>query len=177
MKELNGRLIKSKETVRSFGKPRNQISSQAKQHRGQWFRTFTRSQKKGGESKRHINVHYNRAFAKHYTRLLFKQNSPLKEKQLALRMAFDDKAYLRCGAGEGFSRPLHKPIQLTDDSLQFQLPMSDHPDQVGYVTPGFILMLNDQDETELRGRDKYVPSDVTVSVTVKTKDDLCLKCH
>ena len=102
LKELNGRPIKSKETVRSFGKPRSQRSRQAKQHRGQWPWSFTRSQKKDGESKRHINVQYNSVFAKHHTYLLLKQNSPLKEKQLALRIAFDDKAYLRCGTGEGF---------------------------------------------------------------------------
>ena len=47
--------------------------------------------------------------------------------------------------------------------------MSDYPDKVGYVTPGVILMVNNQEETELRGRDKYVPSEVTVSVTVKPK--------
>ena len=47
--------------------------------------------------------------------------------------------------------------------------MSIYPDKVGYVTPGVILMVNNQEETELRGRDKYVPSDVTVSVTVKPK--------
>ena len=45
--------------------------------------------------------------------------------------------------------------------------MSYYPDKVGYVTPGVILMFNSQEETELRERDKYVPSDLAVSVKPK----------
>ena len=47
--------------------------------------------------------------------------------------------------------------------------MSDYPEKCGYVTPGVILMVNDQEEVEFRGRDKFVPKDVTVSVTAKPK--------
>ena len=90
LKQLNQ---KSKETVRSFGKPRNKRSYQAKQHRGQWWLwSYTRSEKKDTDPQRHINVHHNRAFAKNFTRLLFGRNSPLKGKHLSLRIAFDDKA-------------------------------------------------------------------------------------
>ena len=169
LKQLNQRLIKSKETVRSFGKPRNKQSYQAKQHRGQWLWSYTRSEKKDADPKRHINVHHNRAFAKNFTRLLFGRNSPLKDKHLSLRITFDDKAYLRCNTGEEFCRPIHKPIQLNDKNLRFELPMSDYPEKCGYVTPGVILMVNDQEEVEFRGRDKFVPKDVTVSVTAKPK--------
>ena len=99
LKKLNCRLIKSKETVRAFGKPRNKRSRQAKQHRGRWLWSFTRSEKK--LPVRHINVHYNRAFVKNYTRLLLKKTSPHLKR--GIRVAIDDKAYLRCGTSEGFS--------------------------------------------------------------------------
>ena len=94
LKQLNQRLIKSKEIVRSFGKPRNKRSYQAKQHRGQWLWPYTRSEKKDADPKRHMNVHHNRAFAKNFTRLLFGRNSPLKDKHLSLRIAFDVKLTL-----------------------------------------------------------------------------------
>ena len=118
--------------------------------------------KKDGDPKRHINVHHNRAFAKKITRLPFGRNSPRKDKHLSLRIAFDDKAYFRCNTSEGFCRPIHKPIQLNDKNLRFELPMSDYPEKCGYVTPGVILMVNDQEEVEFRGRDKFVPKDVSV---------------
>ena len=117
LKQLNQRLIKSKETVHSFGKPRNRPSYQAKQHRGQWLCSYTRSEKKDADPKRHINVHHNRAFAKNFTPLLFGRNSPPKDKPLSLRIAFDDKAYLRCNTSEGFCRPKHKPMQLMSQSI------------------------------------------------------------
>ena len=47
--------------------------------------------------------------------------------------------------------------------------MSDYPEKCRYVTPGVILMVNDQEEVEFRGRDKFVRKDVTVSVTAKPK--------
>ena len=78
LKQLNQRLIKSKETVHSFGKPWNKRSYHARQHRGQWLWSYTRSEKKDADPKRHINVHHNRVFAKNVTHLLFGRNSHLK---------------------------------------------------------------------------------------------------
>ena len=46
LKRNKRRPIKSKETVRAFGKPRNKRSLQAKQHRGKSLWSFTKSQKK-----------------------------------------------------------------------------------------------------------------------------------
>ena len=157
LKQLNQRLIKSKETVRSFGKPRNKRSCQAKQHRGQWLWSYTRSEKKMLIQKGILMCTTTGPFSKNFTRLLFGRNFPLKDKHLSLRIAFDDKAYLRCHTSEGFCRPIHKPIQLNDKNLRFELPMSDYPEKCGYVTPGVILMVNDQEEVEFRGRDKFVP--------------------
>ena len=86
-----------------------------------------------------------------------------------LRLAIDDKCYLRCGTSEGFSRPLHRPLQLAKEEFKFELPSSDYPKKTGYVSPGVILMVNEQTETEYNRRDRYVPRDVTVSVTCKPK--------
>ena len=63
------RLIKSSETVRSWERCRNKRSRQAKQHRGRNFWSHVRSQKTFKQ--RHVNVHYNRAHIKNYTRLAF----------------------------------------------------------------------------------------------------------
>ena len=109
LRKLNCRLIKSKETVRSFDKPRNRRSRQAKQHSGKRVWSFTRSEKKQS-SNRHIHIHYNRAHVKKYTRLLFRKES--RHLNRGLRIAIEDKAYLKCGTREGFSRPLHKPVQI-----------------------------------------------------------------
>ena len=165
LKKLNCRLIKSKETVRAFGKPRNKHSRQAKQHRGRWLWSFTRSEKK--LPVRHINVHYNRAFVKNYTRLLFKKASSHLNR--GIRVAIDDKAYLRCGTSEGFSRPIDKPVHLSDPEMKFQLPASDYPKSCGYISPGVIMMVNEMDEVESNGDDKYSPADVTISVNCKPK--------
>ena len=46
LKQLNCHLIKSKETVRAFGKPRNKRSIQAKQHRGKWLWAYSKSEER-----------------------------------------------------------------------------------------------------------------------------------
>ena len=158
-------LIKSKETVRSWGKPRNKRSRQAKQHRGKGLWKRKRAEKKRSDI--HINSHYNRAHVKNYTRLIFQNGSPYKE--FSVRRAIDDKAYLRCGTSEGFSRPIHTPVQLSAENLQFRLPSSDYPQECGYVSPGVILLVNDMNEVEYKNTDRYVKEDVTVTVTCKPK--------
>ena len=35
--------------------------------------------------------------------------------------------------GEGFSRPIHRPVELTDTELQFQLPTSDYPESFAWL--------------------------------------------
>ena len=85
------------------------------------------------------------------------------------RIAIDDNCYLRYGTSEGFSRPPHIPAQLVQDELKHELPSSDYPKRTGYVSPGVVLMVNEQIETEHNGQDKFVPGDVTVSVTCKPK--------
>ena len=110
---------------------------------------------------------YNRAFVKNYTKLLFKKTSPHLNR--GIRVAIDDKAYLRCGTSEGFSRPIHKPVHLSDPEMKFQLPASDYPKSCGYISPGVIMMVNEMDEVERNGDDKYSPADVTISVNCKPK--------
>lgn len=156
-------LIKSTETVRSWGRPTNKSSRQAKQHRGRNLWSYVKSQKK--HRQRHINVHYNRAHIKHYTRLAFGKSFDLT--QYVVRRAMDDKAYVRCGTSEGFSRPLHRPVQPA--ATPFELPSSDYPDTVGYVSPGVILLVNEMEEVEHLGRDRFTQADVTVTVTCKPK--------
>lgn len=158
-------LIRSRETVRSWGKPRNKRSRQAMQHRGEGLWKTRRSEKK--LSDRHVNIHYNRAHIKNYTRLIFKNDSPYRK--FAVRRAMDDKAYLRCGTSEGFSRPIHTPFQISSESLQFKLPSSDYPQDSGYVSPGVILLVNNMKEVPYNGTDKFVREDVTVTVTCKPK--------
>ena len=161
-------LIKSTETVRSWGRSRSKSSRQAKQHRGRNLWAHVRSQKKYGQ--RHINVHYNRAHVKNYTRLAFGKSFNLSP--YVVRRAIDDKAYVRCGTSEGFSRPLHRPSQLVESPVC--LPSSDYPDSVGYVSPGVILVVNEMDEIEHQGKDiKFTPTDVTVTVTCKPKHVYC----
>lgn len=158
-------LIRSRETVRSWGKPRNKRSRQAMQHRREGLWKTRRSEKK--LSDRHVNIHYNRAHIKNYTRLIFKNDSPYRK--FAVRRAMDDKAYLRCGTSEGFSRPIHTPFQISSESLQFKLPSSDYPQDSGYVSPGVILLVNNMKEVPYNGTDKFVREDVTVTVTCKPK--------
>lgn len=84
-----------------------------------------------------------------------------------IRRGIDDKAYVRSGTSEGFSRPLHPPVQPT--VTPFQIPSSDYPDTVGYVSPGVILLVNDMEEVSHDGNDMFKPEDVTVTVTCKPK--------
>ena len=79
------------------------------------------------------------------------------------------KAYLRCGTSEGLSRPLHTPVQLSGENLQFKLPSSHYPQECGYVSPGVILLVNDMKEVSYKDRDRYAKEDVTVTVTCKPK--------
>ena len=158
-------LIKSLETVRSWGKPKNKRSRQAQQHRGRGLWKSKRAEKERAD--RHVNIHFNRAHVKNYTRLIFKKNSPYK--RFSVRRAMDDKAYLRCGTSEGFGRPTNTPVQLSGENLQFKLPSSDYPQECGYVSPGVILLVNKMKEVEYNETDRYVKDDVTVTVTCKPK--------
>ena len=81
----------------------------------------------------------------------------------------DDKAYLRCGTSEGFSRPIHTPVQISQENLQFKLPASDYPQECGYVSPGVILLVNNMNEVSYKNTDRYVRDNVTVTVTCKPK--------
>ena len=162
LKKVGKKLIKSKETCRSWGKCRNKRSRQAKQHRGRNLWSYLKSQNNFRST--HINVHYNKAHVKKYARFAFGNNAL---KSLVCRQAMDDKAYIRCGTSEGFSRPLHRPVQVEGE--HGMLPSSDYPDPVGYVSPGVILMVNDMKEVEHGNSKSFVPTDVTVSVTCKPK--------
>ena len=156
LKEIGKKAIKSKETVRSWGKCRNKRYRQANQHRGQNLWAHLRPQKK--LHRRHINVHYNRAHVKNDTRFSFASSNVVQGKHLVIRRAIDDKAYIRCGTSEGFSRPLHTPVQLnTGYDSHFKLPSANYPDPVGYVSPGVVLMVSDMKEEKHNGSDKFVP--------------------
>lgn len=150
--------------MRSWGRCRNKRSIEAKQHRGKNLWSFARSQKNLKTS--HVNIHYNLAHIKNYTRLAFGESFK-KYRDLSVRRALDDKAYVRCGTSEVFSRPLNRPLQVTES--HFQLPSSDYPDTVGYVSPGVILLVNDMKEVQHEVRDKFTTTDSTVTVTCKPK--------
>ena len=162
--------IKSRETVRSWGRCKNKRYCQAQQHRGRNVWAHLRAPKKQCEC--HINMHYNRSHIKNYTRLAFGgAKNLLAERGLVIRQAIDNKAYVRCGTSEGFSRPVHTPVNLNtgNDVNLFQLPSSDYPDPVGYVSPGVVLLVNDMKEIDHEGKDKFVPTNVRVTVTCKPK--------
>ena len=59
---------------------------------------------------------------------------------------------------------------LTEMSQEMlDLPAYDFPDKCGYVAPGVNLIINEMKEKEIKGRDVYASTDVTVSVTCKPK--------
>ena len=136
--------IKSSETVRSWGKSKNKRSIQSLQHRGSNIWARQTPQKKFAEA--HLNIHYNRAHIKYYTRMIFSHATRDKFKQHTIRRAMDDKAYIRCGTSEGFSRPMVKPLVPTTKTEKFEIPCYDFPDKVGYVAPGVILIINYMNE-------------------------------
>ena len=53
--------------------------------------------------------------------------------------------------------------------MKFQLPASDYLKSCGYISPGVIMTVNEMDEVERNGDDKYSPADVTISVNCKPK--------
>ena len=120
------RLIKLYETIRSWGKPKNKRSIQSLQHRGKGLSSHRKPQKKYPGA--HVNIHYNRAYIKHYTRLIFSNKTKNKYRHYSLRRCIDDKAYLRCGTSEGFSRPKHVPVMLKSE--QTELPSYDFPENL-----------------------------------------------
>lgn len=160
-------LVKSYETARSWAKPKNKRSIQAKQHRG--LGLFSHKKAAKSLTDEHINVHYNRAHVKYYTRMIFSGKTKPKFKHLTIRHCIDDKAYLRCGTSEGFSRPAHVPLVPTAPEKQPKLPAYDFPEKVGYVAPGVHLIIKDMKESERNGRDSYSIAEAKISVTCKPK--------
>lgn len=158
------KVIKSQETVRSWGKARNKRTRQATQHRGSnlWARQKPQ--------KIYLNIHYNRAHIKYYTRMIFGHATRDKFKQHTIRRAMDDKAYIRCGTSEGFSRPMVKPLVPTLKSENVAIPCYDFPDKVGYVAPGVTLIINDMKEVvDENGKDSYAMTDAIPVVNCKPK--------
>ena len=161
------RTIKSKETVRSWARPKNKRSNQSKQHRGQGLFRFKKPNKK--YSIAHINMHYNRAHIKQYTRFTFsKHGQRQKYEKYTVRRCMDDKAYLKCGTSEGFSRPRTRPIMVGDHE-GLELPIYDFPEEAGYVSPGVNLIIKSMNEVEHQGRDVFALNGATISVTCKPK--------
>ncbi|KAJ7384371.1 hypothetical protein OS493_022484 [Desmophyllum pertusum] len=66
-------------------------------------------------------------------------------------------------------QPIHTPVQISQENLQFKLPASDYPQECGYVSPGVILLVNNMKEVSYKDTDRYVRDDVTVTVTCKPK--------
>ena len=66
----------------------------------------------------------------------------------------------------GVFTPISLSLQLVGSPVH--LPSSDFPDNVGYVSPGVILV-NEMDEIEHEDKDKFSPTDVMVTVTSKPK--------
>jgi hypothetical protein len=162
----NGKpLIKSYETVRSWGKPCNKRSQQSKQHRGKGL--FLHKRAKKTFTNVHLNIHYNRAHIKYYTRYIFSTKRKHLYSQYTIRRCFDDKAYLRCGTSEGFSRPKSRPVMLVESEPE--LPAYDFPEKAGYVSPGVSLIIKDMVEKRINDRDTFATTDVTISVTCKPK--------
>ena len=83
--------------------------------------------------------------------MLFSSQTKATLRKYAIRQCMDDKAYLRCGTSEGFSRPAHTPLAPIDKSNCPSLPVYDFPEKVGYVTPGVHLIINDMSEGERNG--------------------------
>ena len=110
LKEHGKRYTKSEETIRSWARPRYKKSIQSAQHRGRGLFKCKRALKNYAEA--HVNIHYNRAHIKQYTRFVFSKVQRHAFRKYTIRRCFDDKAYLRCDTSEGFSRPMTKPIML-----------------------------------------------------------------
>ncbi len=165
--EENGkRKIKSVSTVRSWSAPKNKRSIQSRQHRGRSL--FKHKKPMKNITDEHINLHYNRAHIKYYHRKFFSSQHAKRYTQYVVRRLIDDKAYLRCGTSEGFSRPRTKPITLTDRE-QAALPAYDFPEECGYVAPGVNLIIHDFEEIRVDGRDKFAAKSATISTTCKPK--------
>ena len=64
---------------------------------------------------------------------------------------------------------IHTPFQISSESLQFKLPLSDYPQDSGSVSPGVILLVNNMKEVPYNGTDKFMREDVTVTVTCQPK--------
>ncbi|CAG2213077.1 unnamed protein product [Mytilus edulis] len=165
LKENGQKIIKSYETVRSWGVAKNKRSMQSKQHRGRGL--FSHRKPKKNFVDTHMNIHYNRAHIKNYTRFFFAEKSKQTLDGYTLRRCFDDKAYLRCGTAEGFSRPKNKPLLIEQEKLE--LPSYDFPEKCGYIAPGVNLIIHDMEENNVKGRDTFSVKNVTVSVTCKPK--------
>ena len=102
---------------------------------------------------------------KNYTRFAFSNKTKPKVFRYIIHRAADDKAYICAGTSEGFNRPLHTPLSLTQEDLAFKLPAYDYPKEVGYVSPGVIQILTDMEEND----DKFFISKNLVTVTCKAK--------
>ena len=165
--EHGTRLVKSYETPRSWAKARNCRSVHAKQHIGRSMFSYRRAKKVF--TAEHVNIHYNRAHIKSYTRRIFSRNNRSRYQPCTVRDCFDEKAYLRCGPAEGFCRPSHAPITPLSPQLQPTLPCYDFPDSAGYIAPGVHLFITDMEECDMAGQDKFSISAATISVTCKPK--------
>ena len=142
-------LIKSRETVRSWSKPRNKRSSQAMQHRGEglwkqdglkrncqmcmWISTTT------GLTLTITPAWYLR-MTPHTASLLWEEPWMTKPIWVA--------GPLKASVGQS----IYTPFQISSENLQFKLPSSDYPQDSGSVLPGVILLVNNMKEVPYNGQ-------------------------
>ena len=140
LKQKGKKQIRSATTVWHRSAPRNKRSIQAKRHKFKGL--FCTKKPPKTEDKDNENTHHQRAHVRNVQRTFWSQKTS-SNRQFVFMQSIDDKAYVRPGTSEGFSKARNvKVLMPSDINKQRKLPKYDFAESSAFVTPSTHRILH-----------------------------------
>ena len=141
LKQKGKKQIRSATTVWHRSAPRNKKSIQAKRHKFKGL--FCTKKPPKTEDKDNENTHHQRAHVRNVQRSFWSQKTSSNRKYVFMQ-SIDDKAYVRPGTSEGFSKARNVKVLMPSDinNKQRKLPKYDFADSSAFVTPSTHRILH-----------------------------------
>jgi hypothetical protein len=160
------RLIRSANTVKCLGKPRNKRSIEAKHHKGKGLFCTRKPPKKANDDNE--NTHHQRSHVKLVKCDMFSKSSNLSENSLII--SSDDKANLRPGTDVGVKGSRNKGILMpTEEEKARSLPQHDFYEPKVVITPSTFRFMTKKVQTFDDGQEELVRDMDQSVVTVRPK--------
>lgn len=159
--------IKSAITAWNRSRARNSRSIQSGRHRGNAL--FCTKKPPKTEDQMNENTHYQRAHVHHIKTAFYGSSTPEHIRKLNFMRSIDDKAYLRHGTSEGFSKTRNSRIlTMSTQAKARKLPKYDWPESQMYITPSTHRIFS-QEPVVVDGKERLLMKNDKHIVVIRPK--------